>query len=188
MLHYILQTIAFQLVFLIIYDVVLKKETFFNYNRAYLLIAAISSIILPFIKISSFKSIVSDQLVIRLPEVIIGNAVPQVTDPIAIQAGIVSESSNVWTWELFLIIGACVAALILAIKMIKLFTLLVKNPKRWEGNLLIVKLLKSNAAFSFFHYVFLGDQIKSEEQASILKHESIHVPKTNNRIARIYCR
>jgi bla regulator protein BlaR1 len=51
--HYILQTIAFQLFFLIIYDAFLKKETFFNWNRAYLLVTALLSIALPFIKIQS---------------------------------------------------------------------------------------------------------------------------------------
>lgn len=44
MLHYFLQVIGFQLFFLIIYDIVLKKETFFNLNRAYLLITALLSV------------------------------------------------------------------------------------------------------------------------------------------------
>ena len=50
MLHYILQTIVFQLLFLMVYDVFLKKETFFNWNRFYLLVSAFLSIVLPFCK------------------------------------------------------------------------------------------------------------------------------------------
>ena len=73
MLYYILQTIAFQLFFLLIYDVFLKKETFFNWNRAYLLITALGSLLLPFVKIEFFKGVVPEQFIIRLPEVIIGD-------------------------------------------------------------------------------------------------------------------
>jgi len=46
MLYYVLQTIAFQLFFLIVYDVFLKRETFFNWNRAYLLLTASLSFLL----------------------------------------------------------------------------------------------------------------------------------------------
>ncbi|HEX9827277.1 MAG TPA: M56 family metallopeptidase, partial [Flavobacteriaceae bacterium] len=53
--------------------------------------------------------------------------------------------------------------------------MLHKNPKRWKGNLLIVKLLNSNSAFSFFHYIFLGELLKAEDQVSILQHEQVHV-------------
>jgi hypothetical protein len=59
--------------------------------------------------------------------------------------------------------------------MVKIKRLLHKNPKRWKGNLLIVKLLNSNSAFSFFHYIFLGELLKAEDQVSILQHEQVHV-------------
>ena len=51
MVSYIIQTVAFQVFFLLIYDMFLKKETFFNWNRFYLLATALVSVILPFIKI-----------------------------------------------------------------------------------------------------------------------------------------
>ncbi len=80
MVPYIIQAIAFQLFFLIVYDVFLKKETFFNWNRAYLLITAVLSFVLPFIKIEMFKNIVPQQYIITLPEVVIGKQNPIVLD------------------------------------------------------------------------------------------------------------
>ena len=56
MLHYLVQTIVFQLFFLIIYDLFLKQETFFNWNRMYLLVTAALSVTLPFIKLNSLKN------------------------------------------------------------------------------------------------------------------------------------
>lgn len=177
MLHYILQVVAFQLGFLIIYDVFLRKETFFNWNRAYLLITAILSMIIPFIKIDCIKTIVSEEFVIHLPEVIIGNISETSTiDPeIANLAGISIQSEPTSIWSIILYAGMCLAALILLFKISKLMVLFYKHPKRWTNNLLIIKLLNSTAAFSFFHYVFLGDKITSKERSSILVHEMVHV-------------
>ncbi|WP_425076736.1 M56 family metallopeptidase [Psychroserpens sp. S379A] len=177
MLHYILQVVAFQLGFLIIYDVFLRKETFFNWNRAYLLITAVLSILIPFIKIERIKTIMPEAFVIRLPEVIIGEVsqTNTLTPEIANLAGISIEPEPVSIWNIVLFSGMCLASLILLYKIVKLMVLFYKHPKRWSNDLLIVTLFKSTSAFSFFHYVFLGEAIHPKDQPSILEHESVHV-------------
>lgn len=177
MLHYILQVVAFQLGFLIIYDVFLRKETFFNWNRAYLLITAVLSILIPFIKIERIKTIMPEAFVIRLPEVIIGEVAQTntLTPEIANLAGISIEPEPVSIWNIVLFSGMCLASLILLYKIVKLMVLFYKHPKRWSNDLLIVTLFKSTSAFSFFHYVFLGEAIHPKDQPSILEHESVHV-------------
>jgi hypothetical protein len=177
MLHYVLQVVVFQLCFLIIYDVFLRKETFFNWNRAYLLITALLSIALPFIKIERIKTIMPEAFIIRLPEVIIGDITetnsihPDITN----LAGITVQPEPISLWNIILISGMCIASLLLVIKIMKLLWLASKNPKHWNNNLLIIKLTNSNAAFSFFHYVFLGDKITANHRSSILEHERVHV-------------
>jgi bla regulator protein BlaR1 len=172
--HYILQTIAFQLFFLIIYDAFLKKETFFNWNRAYLLVTALLSIALPFIKIQSFKNVVPKNFVMAMPEITLGNI--SVVDPTLATQIITTEASKFqFSWELLFYVGAFVTLSMFMFKLIKIITLIYKNPKYWSHNLRIVTLLKSNTAFSFFYYVFLGEQIKEEDKPTILKHEAIHV-------------
>jgi bla regulator protein blaR1 len=178
MLHYILQTIAFQLFFLIIYDVFLKRDTFFNWNRAYLLITTLLSIILPFIKIEQFKDVVPQQFIIKLPEVILGSLTQ--TEPVLFDNGIEQTTDFIFTWKLFFIFGATIAFLLFIYKLIKIAVLIYKNPKSWQGNMLIVKLINSNAAFSFFHYVFLGERINNKDKNSILKHETIHVKQKHS--------
>jgi len=176
MLHFILQTIAFQLFFLIVYDAFLKKETFFNWNRAYLISTALVSIVLPFIKIEAFKTVISKEFIVTLPEVFLNNKLNNEPKEILRFADeVVEKIPFVVTWELFLYIGIVISALIFSYKIIKLLQLADQNPKRWKGNLLIINLVNSATAFSFFHYIFLGQQIKIEEKASILKHEMIHV-------------
>ncbi|MEW4923840.1 M56 family metallopeptidase [Algibacter sp. 2305UL17-15] len=174
MLHYIIQTVAFQFFFLIIYDVFLRKETFFNWNRAYLLVTTILSLVIPFIKISSFKTIISQNYMINLPEVFIGKPTETAISPITLEPTLVVENSF-WTWESIIYLGIGIATIVFIYKLIKLLQLLYKNPKERIDNIFIVNLMKSNVAFSFFNYVFLGEQLKKEQRAAVLKHEMVHV-------------
>lgn len=176
MLYSILQIIAFQALFLLVYDLFLKRETFFNYNRAYLIITSVLSVVLPFIKFSELKTIATKDVVIHLPEVFIGIKTPTVYDiQIAEQAGIVLEQPQTPIWQVVAVTGIVIATLIFLVKIIKLYWLKHKNPKRWQGNVLIVKLMKSSAAFSFFNTIFLGERIAETEKPTIYEHELVHI-------------
>ncbi|MEO5787741.1 M56 family metallopeptidase, partial [Gelidibacter sp.] len=181
MLHYILQTLAFQVFFLIIYDVFLKNETFFNWNRAYLIGTAFLSFVLPFLKFESIKAIVPEPMIIRLPEVIIGEVSPIVMDEaMMMQTQQISEQALSFSWTYVWVLGMVLAALILAYKIIKILKMLHENPKRWQGDALIVFLLNSSAAFSFFQYIFLGNNIHAEKKEHIVQHEMVHVKEKHS--------
>lgn len=177
MLHYILQIIAFQVVFLLVYDLFLKRETFFNYNRFYLLSTAIASFFLPFIKLESIQTITPKDFIIVLPEVIIGaqNAPTELDAKVALLGGLVLEEPSKPLWQILILVGMVAAALFFIYKIIKLYWLQYKNPKRWHGNVLLVNLLKSNSAFSFFNTIFLGEKLSEVQKPSILEHELVHV-------------
>ena len=177
MIHYLLQTIVFQLFFLLIYDVFLRNETFFNWNRAYLLTTSALSLILPFIKIKQIQTMVPQDMVVRLPEVILGDIQPsQPSAEIALQAGIVIDNQpDVTWWQIALMVGSIVTAIIFISKIVRILWLRSKNPKRWKRNVLLVRLLNSKSAFSFFNTIFLGSEISEKEQATIIAHEMVHV-------------
>ncbi|RNC87728.1 MAG: blaR1 peptidase M56 family protein [Winogradskyella sp.] len=177
MLHYILQIVIFQLVFLVVYDVFLKRETFFTYNRFYLLTTSILSFVLPFVKLDLFKALQPDNFIVVLPEVVIGNITPvsELDQQIALQTGIELNNPGIPIWQIVLGFGVMTALLLFTYKLLKLYWLRHKNPKRWKGNVLIVNLMRSNAAFSFFNTVFLGEKISINEKSTILNHELVHV-------------
>src|SRR6056297_51568 len=62
MITYILESLAFQLVFLLTYDLFLKKETFFQWNRVYLLGTFVLSFLLPWVKIEALKTTMPQEL------------------------------------------------------------------------------------------------------------------------------
>ena len=68
----ILQVVVFQLFFLVAYEILFRKETFFNWNRGYLLITSIVSLVLPFIKLKSFSKVIPSEFFVNLPAVILG--------------------------------------------------------------------------------------------------------------------
>ena len=171
MIQTILQIVAFQLFFLVIYDLFLKKETFFNWNRAYLLGTAILSLVLPFIKIDLFKNVVPQQYIFSFPNINL-NSETQVLDEITIG---VETSKPLLTLENIFLFGAVVATVLFVVKLFNVFKLIRNNPKHKTHNVLLIALLNSNAAFSFFNYIFLGEQIQPEEKKSIITHELIHV-------------
>ena len=70
-------------------------------------------------------------------------------------------------------------ALLFVFKLFKVVRLLWDNPKTRFGDLHIVNELRSNAAFSFFRYVFLGEQLKEDEKNTILAHEAVHVKENH---------
>lgn len=176
-----LQTIAFQVFFLIIYDLFLKNETFFNWNRAYLIVTAFLSFTLPFLKFESIKSIVPEPMIIRLPEVIIGEVPPIINDPfMMIETEQITEQAMRFSWTHVWVVGMILALLFLAYKIIKISKMLYKNPKRWQGDALIVFLLNSSSVFSFFHYIFLGTNISAEKKQYIIEHEMVHVKEKHS--------
>jgi hypothetical protein len=57
MIAFIVEVIAFQLIFLLVYDHLLKGETFFNWNRVYLLGTFTASYVLPWVRIDLLRSV-----------------------------------------------------------------------------------------------------------------------------------
>ena len=174
MVQYIIQIIAFQAFFLLVYDVFLKRETFFNWNRVYLIGTSLASLILPFIKVTAFNQMVPQDYIVILPEIFIGNTVQQTTQVVLPEIEIANQGFS-WNIETIFYLGIIIASLLFLFKIAHICLLIYKNPKRWKGNVLLVKLINSTSAFSFFNYVFLGSNLKEEQQNIIIKHELVHV-------------
>ncbi|MEP5936578.1 MAG: M56 family metallopeptidase, partial [Winogradskyella arenosi] len=115
-------------------------------------------------------------MVIHLPEVFIGAKAPTVYEvQTAELAGIVLEQPQTPIWQIIAYTGIVIATLIFLVKIINLYWVKYKNPKRWKGNVLIVSLIKSAAAYSFFNTIFLGERISESEKSTIYEHELVHI-------------
>jgi len=197
MLHYILQIIAYQLLFLIVYDIFLKKETFFTWNRCYLLITPILSFILPFIQIDAIRETIPASYTIALPEVLLQTSVADT----AIQGGMLDEivltgtkPISFITWMLGIwIVGMAIALGCFVYKVLKIQSLKSRGTLKQIGELKIVTLPDTDTAFSFFNTIFLGENLSDMQRDNIMLHETIHIREHHSfdmlffEILRIVC-
>ena len=71
MLDYFIKVLIFQTLFLAVYDLLLKRETFFQWNRAYLIFTSLLAYLIPFMKINQVGEIIPQDYIILLPEVVL---------------------------------------------------------------------------------------------------------------------
>ncbi|MEO1011658.1 MAG: M56 family metallopeptidase [Bacteroidota bacterium] len=168
MIQYVLECIAFQLAFLLIYDLFLKRETFFQWNRVYLLGTYVLSLVLPTIRIEAFTTQVP-QTFKGYPEYLwsLGETVFTVTP---------QESITTWAWEYILWgLGMILAALLFGYKLYGIYRLRQQGQIRYFKEFTRIVLPNSTVVFSFFRSIFLGDTILKEEHQSIIRHELVHI-------------
>lgn len=170
MITYILESLAFQLVFLLAYDLFLKKETFFQWNRVYLLGTFALSLILPWVKIEAFQTTMPQEL---------GTTTVFLTQLNGVVLGPEASETNFLAtipWP-YLVMGggSLLAALWFAYKLIQIRQLRKKGLVEHYQHFTKVTVPKSVTAFSFFRSIFLGEDIKKEKEPNILAHELVHV-------------
>ena len=170
MIQYILEILAFQLLFLVVYDLFLKRETFFQWNRFYLISTFILATILPWIKIEAFKTTVSQEFVgypVFFWEL----------DGIAVTSAAAETSwlASLPTAYIVFGIGALLSALWFGYKLFQIYWLKEKGTIHYYKDFTKVVVKKSELAFSFFKNIFLGEQIKKENEANIVAHELVHI-------------
>ncbi len=167
MIHYLLQTVAFQLFFLMVYDLFLKKETFFNWNRVYLLITPLLAMVIPLISIEKLSRVIPGEYIITLPEVVVGPGTNEVRE-MEIEASI-----PLWQW--ILLAGILLSVLFFALKILRVYAMRQKGRVVRKEDHEEVILPDSDTAFSFFRSIYLGDHVYSKDHGHIIAHELVHI-------------
>ena len=172
MLDYIIKVLLFQTLFLAVYDLLLKRETFFQWNRAYLILTSFLAYIIPIVKFESVQKIVPQDYIVYLPEVML---TPTTT----------IEQTFDWSSLLFTAlqyvfwIGIMIASILFLVKLFRIVKLISNNEKENKGNYLLV-FLENNTAFSFFNYIFLGKTNVNQNRKQIIEHELVHVQQKHS--------
>ena len=163
MIHYIVQVVLFQVVFLAVYDLFLQKETFFKWNRLYLLATPIISFIVPLLKFESFKNAVPEEYILMLPEVMLNREVAAIH---------VVETFNYVS--LFFYIVAGLIFLLFLFKLNSIIRLIMSSKRIEKKDYYLVLLENKQAAFSFFNFIFLVKRVSKKEELHIIQHELVH--------------
>ena len=184
MLQYIIQVVMFQLGFLLMYELLLKKETFFNINRLYLLVTPLVSLLLPLLKIESLSALVPADSIsalsqVLLPEVYIGGQPENIQQLPAVN--VVQEQGLQINWWLVTYVAGVVLSLILLLKKYQNLNHLFRFRRISEDKeLRIIEVPNSKIACTFYKTVFLGDKLSEAEKQQILSHELVHVKQKHS--------
>ncbi len=175
MIRFILECMAFQLLFLIVYDLFLKRETFFQWNRVYLLGTFVLSLLLPWIKIEALKTTVSSEYFVY-PEYLWG---------LDMSEGVFvspenSPSFNFSTSEIICYGGMLMAAMLFTYKLYQINRLKARGEIRYFKDFTRVVIRNSEMAFSFFRSIFLGDKVLEKDHESIIQHELVHIEQRHS--------
>lgn len=171
MIHTLIQIFVFQVLFLAVYDLFLKKETFFNWNRTYLLLTPIVSMALPFVSLGFLQQNIPQESAIQLPSIIISNSVSEV-----------GSSSTFWfsTLQGLWIVGILISTAIFLLKIVKIAKLRSSGCTEILEGISYKILPKTDNAFSFFGTIYLGENISEEKRASIISHEKVHIQQKHS--------
>ncbi|MHA7058798.1 M56 family metallopeptidase [Aquimarina sp. M1] len=175
MFHYLLQILIFQFLFLLIYDILHKKDTFFNWNRLYLLIVPFLSLILPFIEIDLLSSSSAEIYVSNIERTIITSTQNTIFNVNKIETASRTSSQPINWWIALYLFGIVIASINLTLKLHKLHILKnISNITRAFDKRIII-LPNSAHAFSFWNTIFIGDSLTEEQKKNIISHELVHV-------------
>jgi len=166
MVNYIIQVVLFQFLFIIIYDVFLRKETFFNANRAYLLLTPLVSFGLPFLKIASFTKVTPSNFVEHLPAIIL--------NPQESLKTVITTSLSTY-FMLILLLGSLIMISLFIYKIASILILRQKSTVKKQATHTLVIINKKGLVFSFFKSIYIDKIFINQSYKHIISHELVHI-------------
>lgn len=181
LINYLLEASICQVVFYLFYKILLQKESFFAWNRGYILASVLLSLLIPVIEIplSQQALYLSQQPAIYNYSVFIPEEKPAVEpvnsfQPQSIPAGLVSG----WHMAFYGYVLICALLFIrLFYQLYSLYKTAASSRKEYKNGYTLFYTKGSMPTFSFFHWLFWNhtDTFQPESQNLILQHELVHI-------------
>ena len=163
--------------FIMVYEMLLKKEKCFSYNRFFLLLAPIVSLMIPFLNFPFFHNKTPIDFVYNLPTL-----VSEITTIVEPQATVASPIRL--TIITIYLIGVIVSLVVFLIKIWQIKSLIKdhKFTKKHLGDYTIVLTEGQLPTFTFMNYLFLDNAKDLEEKDidQIIKHEETHIKQRHS--------
>lgn len=153
-----------------IYHICLQKETFYRFNRFFLLLGMGIALLLPLYSVHYIVEVGTDPSAFLIE----GFDYPE-----AVTTGTNEESTLLQLCYRFLpviyITGISVLLIFRLFGFLHLFFAIRKNETKQFTNYNLIESSDFEGAFSFFRYIFISGQLQEYEKRIILKHEETHV-------------
>lgn len=174
-MEYLLKSSAVIALFYLCYNFFLKKETFFEHNRWFLLLGILAAAIFPLI-------IIPIEIIIEPVAIPENNFIVPENTPINYQEINTAEPFN-WInlFSTIYISGVILFLIQFVFRFGSLIVLLLRNPKRKDNLYTYVFIDKKISPFSFFKWIVYNPNSFNDEQLKLmLTHEKIHVDQLHS--------
>ena len=169
-LIYIAKSAGFITLCYVCYRLLLHRETFFRWNRCFLLSGVLLALILPFWTIT--RTIETVRMT-PLPD--------QGTEDMI--SGTLTPGTDVWDIVFWIYIsGVIVFTVRLIVQLLSLRKCLSSCKKRKDGNIVVMEAAKNISPFSFFNFLVYNPEMHPDrkELEAILLHEKAHIEQLHS--------
>lgn len=182
LLLYILKSTVCLILFYIGFKALLSNDTFFRFNRWVLLGGMSICMLLPAIKIKTAESLLIQQPLIHLEEMIMGERATSAVLPGAVSETMVTPAVEPamaidWGQALFLVYLAgvlvCLAVTLLSFR--KMFVLIRSGRQLRQRRYTLILIPDAVSPFSWGQYIILSEDDYEKYPDEILTHEKIHL-------------
>jgi hypothetical protein len=154
-IYYLLEANLYLVLFYAVYYFVLRRETYYQLNRGYLMSICVIAFIIPLLQIGTLRKVPPSPIVY------------QTITPV-----------NTYTWtraDYCLLLYITVAAVMLTAFIIKLHKLiqLSRKAKQHNNGFYLIEIADNNNAFSFFKYLFIDPKLSNSP--AVVQHELVHI-------------
>lgn len=180
LLFYLLQVIASSGLLYGYYHLFLRNKKFHQYNRYYLLLSAVASILVPFLDIPVYFSH-------QQPDAAWLQTWSDMSSPVLLVASTKgADASSFFTWNNFPAMVYALAVVFLLVRLAMAFlrikALLAKYKAEKFGDIYFVNTEEKGTPFSFFKWMFWNNKIalQSENGQQMFRHELFHIKEKHS--------
>jgi TonB-dependent SusC/RagA subfamily outer membrane receptor len=158
---YLLQMACWLAGFWLVYAAFLKKETFFELNRWFLLAGLVASLVLPMFPIRYNVVVAASNLSLKV---------------LAVATSGAERVSKLNYWAIAYFLGVALFIIRFAWQSAKLYRLRRQSERIAFGEAQLFKLEKDTAPFSFFNSIYVSKKMCGEtELKTVVAHEKVHI-------------
>ncbi len=132
------------------------------------MLSFITALVIPFVEINLFRTVVQDPYLLELPTITLGEALPN-NQSVVVQEKVISPWFMLWA------VGAVLTSckfLYKGSKLVKL-TRKAESIKVERSSMYVIK--NSAVAFSCFNYIFVGEKLRGKALKQVIAHELVHI-------------
>lgn len=172
-LSYLLEANVYLALFYAAYYLALRRETYYQLNRIYLLVSSLMAFFIPLLQVGILKKPAPPLPVGPLADITLLADLPAMQHP-AVPAVTPHDG---WTIDHYIILLYVIVVAILTMWFIIRINQLIKLARRGahttSGSFNIIEIDDANHAFSFFSYLFISRQLSNS--TTIIQHEMVHI-------------